>query len=36
MPADKFDTVHYTGMMSFKLGIFVFNIIPYFALCIVD
>ena len=33
---DKFDTVHYAGMICFKIVIFVFNIVPYFALCIVD
>ncbi|MBC8549180.1 MAG: hypothetical protein H8D23_05970 [Candidatus Brocadiales bacterium] len=36
IPVDKFDTVHYAGMMYFKLAVFVFNIVPYFALCIVD
>ncbi len=33
---EKFDTVHYAGMMYFKIAIFVFIIVPYFALCIVD
>ncbi len=36
IPTDKFDTIHYAGMMYFKIAVFVFNIIPYFALCIVD
>ncbi len=36
IPVDKFDTVHYAGMMYLKIAIFVFNIVPYFALCIVD
>ncbi len=36
IPVDKFDTIHYVGMMYFKIAIFVFIIVPYFALCIVD
>ena len=36
MPGDKVDTVHYAGMMYFKIAIFLFIIVPYFALCIVD
>jgi hypothetical protein len=30
-----FDTIHYAGMLFFKLCIFLFNIVPYFALLIV-
>jgi hypothetical protein len=30
-----FDSIHYAGIAFFKVTIFVFNIIPYFALRIV-
>ena len=32
---EKFDVIHYSGMGIFKLIIFIFNIVPYIALCIV-
>lgn len=32
---DKFDSIHYAGMALFKIGIFLFNLVPYFALSIV-
>ena len=32
---DTFDTIHYAGIAFFKIVVFVFNIVPYFALCIV-
>ena len=35
LSVDKFDTIHYAGMAFFKICIFLFNIVPYFALCIV-
>jgi hypothetical protein len=35
MSVDKFDTIHYSGMALFKLGIFLFNLVPYFALRII-
>ena len=35
MSVDKFDTIHYAGMVLFKLGIILFNLVPYFALHIV-
>jgi hypothetical protein len=35
LSADKFDAIHYAGMAFFKICIFVFNIVPYFALRIV-
>jgi len=35
LSVEKFDTIHYAGMAFFKICIFVFNIVPYFALCIV-
>jgi len=35
LPVEKFDAIHYAGMAFFKICIFVFNIVPYFALLIV-
>ncbi len=35
MPVEKFDAIHYAAMAFYKICIFVFNIVPYFALCIV-
>jgi hypothetical protein len=35
LPAERFDAIHYTGMLYFKIGIFMFNIVPYCALRIV-
>jgi hypothetical protein len=35
LSVDKFDAIHYAGMAFFKICIFLFNIAPYFALCIV-
>jgi len=35
LPVDKFDEIHYTGIAFFKIVVFVFNIVPYFALRIV-
>ena len=32
---DNFDSIHYAGMALFKIGIFLFNLVPYFALSIV-
>ena len=32
---ESFDSIHYAGIAFFKITIFVFNIIPYFALRIV-
>ena len=33
---ETFDAIHYAGMAFFKIGIFVFNLVPYFALRIID
>ena len=33
---EKFDTIHYSGMAFYKICIFMFNIVPYFALMIVS
>ena len=35
IPVEKFDAIHYSGMAFFKVGIFVFNLVPYFALRII-
>jgi len=35
IPDEKFDAIHYGGMAFFKLGLFMFNLVPYFALRIV-
>ena len=35
LPVEKFDAIHYTGMLFFKIGIFVFYVVPYCALLIV-
>ena len=35
LSVDKFDAIHYVGMAFFKICIFLFNIVPYFALRIV-
>ena len=35
IPPDRFDVIHYGAMAGFKLGIILFNLVPYFALRIV-
>jgi len=35
IPVEKFDAIHYAGMAFFKIAVFVFNVVPYFALRIV-
>ncbi len=35
LSVETFDTIHYAGMGLFKIGIFLFNLVPYFALRIV-
>ena len=32
---ERFDAIHYAAMAFYKLCIFVFNLVPYLALCIV-
>ena len=32
---ERFDAIHYAGMAFFKICIFLFNLVPYFALHIV-
>ncbi len=36
IPAETFDTIHYTGMAFFKICIFLFNLVPYIALRIIS
>ncbi|HSY51278.1 MAG TPA: hypothetical protein VLC46_20910 [Thermoanaerobaculia bacterium] len=31
---DQFDALHYAGMSIFKIGIMLFNLVPWVALCI--
>jgi hypothetical protein len=35
LPAAHFDAIHYAGMGLYKLGIFLFNLVPYIALLII-
>ena len=35
MSVETFDAIHYAGMAVFKIGIWLFNLIPYFALRII-
>ena len=35
MPREKFNAIHYTGIMYFKLAVLVLNVVPYLALRIV-
>jgi hypothetical protein len=35
VPADQFDAIHYTGMAVYKIGILLFNLVPYVALRVV-
>ena len=33
---EKFDSIHYAGIILFKISIFFFNLVPYLALLIVE
>ena len=35
LSVESFDRIHYAGMAFFKIAVFVFNVVPYFALRIV-
>ena len=35
LPVEQFDALHYAGMAIYKIGIFLFNLVPYIALHIV-
>ncbi len=32
LPVERFDGIHYAGMAIYKIGIFLFNLVPYIAL----
>lgn len=32
LSAGQFDAIHYAGMAAYKIGIFLFNLVPYVAL----
>ncbi|MDD5645392.1 MAG: hypothetical protein PHO00_08120 [bacterium] len=34
LTSEKFDAIHYSGMAFYKISIFIFNVVPYFALVI--
>lgn len=36
LSVDRFDSIHYAGMAFFKIAIFLFNIVPYLALTIME
>jgi hypothetical protein len=35
LPVEQFDAIHYAAMAFYKLGIILFNLVPYVALLIV-
>jgi hypothetical protein len=35
LSVERFDAIHYAGMAFFKICIFLFNLVPYFALRII-
>ncbi|CCE21909.1 MULTISPECIES: DUF6868 family protein [Methylotuvimicrobium] len=35
LPVEQFDAIHYAGMALYKIGIILFNLVPYIALHIV-
>jgi hypothetical protein len=35
LPVEHFDVIHYAGMAIYKIGILLFNLVPYVALRIV-
>ena len=35
LPVEQFDALHYAGMALYKIGILLFNLVPYLALRIV-
>jgi len=32
---ERFDTIHYTAMAAFKIGIILLNLVPLVAICII-
>ena len=35
LPNGQFDSLHYAGMAIYKIGILLFNLVPFVALCMV-
>ncbi|MGH8731511.1 MAG: DUF6868 family protein [Burkholderiales bacterium] len=35
LPSDQFDALHYAGMGIFKIGIILFNLVPFVVLCVI-
>jgi hypothetical protein len=35
LSGEQFDALHYAGMSVYKIGILLFNLVPYVVLCIV-
>ncbi len=35
VPVERFDSIHYGGMMAYKLAVLILNFVPYIALRIV-
>ena len=35
LSGEQFDALHYAGMSVFKIGIMLFNLVPFIVLCIV-
>ena len=35
LSVEQFDAIHYSGMVFFKIGIWLLNLVPYLALCII-
>jgi hypothetical protein len=36
MSNERFDAIHYAGMAVYKVGILLFNLVPYVALRLID
>lgn len=35
LPIEQLDALNFAGMAIYKIGIFLFNLVPYVALCII-
>ena len=35
LSVERFDEIHYAGVMYFKIAVFFFNVVPYFVLRII-
>ncbi|MDD5409972.1 MAG: hypothetical protein PHF31_00925 [Methylobacter sp.] len=36
IPMERFDSIHYAGMAFYKIGLFIFNLVPYLVLLIIS